>query len=99
MSRNRSTWGETIALILRDCDAETRGEFMRSLRQWKRNSTSTMVRDGSHPEDRAAAQSRLVKLVALEEHLEHELDSDARRRQSEREMRALNTIGINWPPR
>jgi hypothetical protein len=80
--RQRSTWGEVVALILRDCDTEVRLEFMRVLGQWKRMSLDTIEGEKSHPGDRDAAEERLVKLRTLEEHLEREMDLDAAMRQS-----------------
>jgi hypothetical protein len=80
--RTRSSWGETVALILRDCEPEMRLEFMRVLGQWKRISMDT-IRENSRTdkqtfdEDRMAAEERMVKLTALEEHLHRELEFDA----------------------
>lgn len=76
MPRSDGTWGGTIALILRDCEPEARLEFMRSLGMWKRLSEST-INESEHEEDRLAAESRLVKLQALQEHLEREMESEA----------------------
>lgn len=70
---SRSSWPETVALILRDMDPEARLEFLRSLGSWKRISQQCIDDPKSHPEDRDAAERRLVKLGALEEHLEHEV--------------------------
>lgn len=85
MARNDGTWGGAVALILRDCEPEVRLEFMRSLGQWKRNSENTLA-NSEHDEDRLVAESRLVKLTALEEHLQREMDSDARWRAMFRDM-------------
>jgi hypothetical protein len=82
MSRARSSWGETVALILRDCEPEVRLEFMRVLGQWKQISMNC-IRENSRTDkqtfdaDRVAAEQRMVKLTALEEHLQREMEFDA----------------------
>lgn len=78
----RSSWGETVALILRDCEPEARLEFMRALGQWKRTSMDTIRRNSevdkpTYEGDRVAAEERMVKLTALEEHVQRELRLDA----------------------
>lgn len=85
MARTDGTWGGTIALILRDCEPEARLEFMRSLGQWKRNSQHTLA-ESEMEGDRLAAESRLIKLTALEEHLHREMESQAEWRASFRDM-------------
>lgn len=87
MARMDGTWGGTVALILRDCEPEARLEFMRSLGQWKRNSQHTLE-ESEQDGDRLAAESRLVKLTALEEHLQREMDSDAQWKAMFRDMTA-----------
>jgi hypothetical protein len=78
MARNDGSWGGAIALVLRDCEPEARLEFMRSLGMWQRISQDTVSREDSHEGDRLAAESRLIKLQALQEHLDREMESDAR---------------------
>jgi ADP-ribose pyrophosphatase YjhB (NUDIX family) len=58
---------------------------MRSLGQWKRISEHALV-DSEQEQDRLAAEQRLVKLTALEEHLDREMESAASRRSMMNDM-------------
>jgi hypothetical protein len=85
------SWSQVVALILRDMEPEMRLEFMRVLGVWKRNSTDAIRRNSDltktcYEGDLMRAESRMVKLQALEEHLQRELDFSADMMASMRRM-------------